>query len=788
MELCKEISFLPKPKINLKDLSYIVNSKDVYVNLFEIELKKQLILYQYPYTVDPPIGSSDILIRDKLFKRSNKQLKKIFGECFISGFCLYSMKEIKENNRVTTFLYLNGRREYIIEFNKFENKRTIGQKDIQKDPLSKQFIEMIIKDILRSNPKLVFYKDIFVLTNHKKTIETKNVSISFYPGFKTSFVETDSGCYLNVTLKNKLIQNESIYDYLNQCKYKNNIDLQNEIKDNLKGRSFKVCYAKRNYKIDDILFDKTPKNTTVNFEGRTINLIEFYSISHNLKIKEGNQPLILVRKVDCQGEPISLHFVPEFCSLSGLEDDATKDGYFMKELAKYTKLDPTIRVNKTNEFLYLLSDNEKDPHFPDRLSSKEKCELYGIEVQPVSRFFSAYYMEETKLCSGNNKNIRSNEITFPVLQKKDMTNWIFLYEKNNFCDAQNLYNNLNKASKAFGLKISEPKWIEMRNNSSGKDWLYELDQYFDKKKNNYDFAVFLLGRNDKIYATLKKNSLCKNGYVSQVVKARSIRTKGVMHVCSKILLQINAKLGGISFKAIQDKLIKEKKLMVIGVDSSHIKGKGTGVAMVATINDSFTNFFNKEEVIKEENNKEHLQYCISSFIEKSIEVYKKENNESPRGIIIYRQGVSLQQKEFLKNEVTQIDFCCNTKQILYYYILVNTKVNFKFFEKFNNQFVNPSSGLLIIDGITNRNFFEFYIQPQEVNQGCATPTCFHVAYGNLNFPEFIPKFTYDLCNIYWKGTIAIPNVLKAAEKLSKMTIKYTYSELNEKLEKGQAYL
>ena len=45
-------------------MSYIVNSKDVYVNLFEIELKKQLILYQYPYTVDPPIGSSDILIRD----------------------------------------------------------------------------------------------------------------------------------------------------------------------------------------------------------------------------------------------------------------------------------------------------------------------------------------------------------------------------------------------------------------------------------------------------------------------------------------------------------------------------------------------------------------------------------------------------------------------------------------------------------------------------------------------------------------------------------------------------
>ena len=43
--------------------------------------------------------------------------------------------------------------------------------------------------------------------------------------------------------------------------------------------------------------------------------------------------------------------------------------------------------------------------------------------------------------------------------------------------------------------------------------------------------------------------------------------------------------------------------MVSGVDSSHIKGKRTGVAMVSTINDSFTDFYNKEEIVKESDNK-----------------------------------------------------------------------------------------------------------------------------------------------------------------------------------------
>jgi len=61
------------------------------------------------------------------------------------------------------------------------------------------------------------------------------------------------------------------------------------------------------------------------------------------------------------------------------------------------------------------------------------------------------------------------------------------------------------------LKIAEPEWIEMRNNSSAKDWTDTADDYFGKNKSDYDFAVFLLGRNDKIYTQLKRHSLCKNG-------------------------------------------------------------------------------------------------------------------------------------------------------------------------------------------------------------------------------------------------------------------------------------
>lgn len=265
-----------------------------------------------------------------------------------------------------------------------------------------------------------------------------------------------------------------------------------------------------------------------------------------------------------------------------------------ERIRKLAKLEPNKRVQKTNEFIKLLEDPAKDINNPQKLNANEKSELYGIKVEPLNELFTAYYMKETKLIGGNKKEIHSNDRIFPVLKKINFKNWLCFHEKCNYDDAETLYNTLSKASKAFNLKISEPEWVEMPNKSKAQDWIETIDEYIDKNnnKNKYDFVIFLLGRNDSIYPQLKKHSLCTNGYISQVVKVRSIQKKGAMSICSKILLQINAKLRGISYKAITEKEVNERKLMIIGVDSSHIEGKRTGIAMVATINEDFTDFFN----------------------------------------------------------------------------------------------------------------------------------------------------------------------------------------------------
>ena len=786
------IQYLTKPKIKGDNLKYVRNNKEIYVNLFQIIIKKPLKLFQYPYSISPEVDASDLRIRNKLFKycsigekKDKKKLRDFYGECFISGDSLYGMNEVKESKYFKCKLYLDGETEYTLTFQPKATERTINQNDLEKDPLTKQFIEILIRDILHGNPNLDFYKGLFVLKSQKKVINGKNGSVNFYPGYTTSFMETEGGNYLNVTLKNKILSTETILKFLENNEYKKKQN-QDNIRDLLIGRSSKVSYAKKNYVIDDILFDRNPQKQDFTYENKTTTIEEYYNKKYQIKIKNPSQPLLVVKRKDAEGEDINLYFVPELCYLAGLDDEFIKDREFMKKLADYTKLTPEDRIKKTNEFLKLLVDPQRDPENKNKLSAKEKSDLYGIEIKALDKLHKAYYMKETILMGGNKKIISPKDKKFNVLSKKDMTKWLCLYRKSNYEDAGYLLESLEKASGAYGLAVSEPEWVEMGDRDKPNDWTATVEDYMANYK--YQFVVFLLDRNDYIYKTLKVHSLCHNGYVSQVIKVNSLK-KNALSVCSKILLQINAKLSGVSYMAKLEDEVKDIKLMIIGVDSSHIKGKRTGVAMVSTINTSFTNFYNKETIIKEDK-KEQLQFCISGFIKEAIAEYNKLNKKLPGGIIIYRQGVSLQQKEYLKNEVNNIKKMCDENKIPYYYILVNTKTTYKFFEKNKNNFSNPEEGLLVLDGVTNRNFFEFYIQPQLVTGGSATPSCFHVAYGNLKFPEMVPKLTFDLCHLYsnWQGTVRVPHVLKAAEKLSKMTAKYTLNELNEGLKIGQAYL
>ena len=70
--------------------------------------------------------------------------------------------------------------------------------------------------------------------------------------------------YLNISLKNKIESTKNILQYLKNMNYKN-INNQYKIKESLIGRLF--YFDGKKYKIDDILFDRNPKNQNIYKEG-----------------------------------------------------------------------------------------------------------------------------------------------------------------------------------------------------------------------------------------------------------------------------------------------------------------------------------------------------------------------------------------------------------------------------------------------------------------------------------------------------------------------------------------
>ena len=344
-----------------------------------------------------------------------------------------------------------------------------------------------------------------------------------------------------------------------------------------------------------------------------------------------------------------------------------------------------------------------------------------------------------------------------------------------------------------------------------KDWINTVESELKYRK-TCKFVIYLLNKKtDKLYSHLKKHSLCDNGYISQVIKAESIframkSKKGPDSYFSKILLQINNKLGGCNYFLNVDQIIDERKIMLIGIDSSHIWGKKnkkleqrTGIAMVSTKDSKFSKFYCKEEIISGDvHYASEKRRKIHTFI---IEAYAKYINENkkmpPKNVIIYRQGIAYNQLQYVEDEVKLIREVCKELKINYYYVNVNTRVTTKFFEynksknaKNKGSHRNPEQGLVVLDQVTNYKKFEFFIQPQKVNIGSATPTYFHVPYGNMNYPELLVRLTYWTTYLYpnWQNSVRVPHVIKLAEKLSSMTAKFTLSELNESLSDEQAFL
>ena len=800
---------VPLGNPRLKNLKYIENEIPIYTNLYKIELERNYTLYEYAvnfnYDKDDQYSLSTPFKQRIINTVSSKIAQKLKNFIFI-GSALFSEKKIEEVTQISTeyhnveYLIDIQPTTKIIEMSK-DSETMMSQYNSGRIEI-KSILEIIVKEILRHNPSLIRDANSYFDKSNEKELQAKEEynDINIVNGYETKVMILDSGIYLNVDKKTKISSKfnclQLIETFINDFNSPTKDEIR-QINDWFKDKTVETFFQNhRRLYVSEVNFDHTPTNTTKKCEKGTISFLKYYNDFCGQKLNP-KSPLLYIRRK--KNGKDGFFYPPELCVMVGLTDEMLSDRNLTKDITKITKLNPTDKMDFINNIVKYMNDKnciiynkiidgeKKEIKLKSAFDTKETYGLNIVEAKDVDKF-TGKIMSLPEL-NGENGKIKNLGRTFKVFNAKPISSLCLFHSKNEK-DARYLKQVMYKAKEEYGIILDKNDFKHV-GSENYDDWTSLIDKCIKTKK--YNIITFLINdRLDSIglYTRLKFYTQEQKGVVTQFIKTKSLKKNALSVVCN-ILIQMNTKIGGTSCIASFNEDIKKENLMIVGVDSSGYEDNGKlyqNLSFCASLDKYFTNYVNKKTTVTIEDY-DNTNLPIATFMETALSEYFKVHKKFPGGVIIYRQGISKGQKNYLKTEIEQLHKifngdsdkkCFKDIKIKYYYVLVNKKSSLKFFEEstYNNKknrnndkgiYDNPDSGLLICDKLISSDRFEFYIQPQKVTQGTATPTCFQVEYGNMNCPEILPKLTFDLCFLYsnWRGPVRVPAPLKYAEKLAK---------------------
>ncbi|KAM8716535.1 hypothetical protein ACLKA7_003416 [Drosophila subpalustris] len=334
-------------------------------------------------------------------------------------------------------------------------------------------------------------------------------------------------------------------------------------------------------------------------------------------------------------------------------------------------------------------------------------------------------------------------------------------------------------------------YIGLNSDPSKGVFLYEdrVDSYVDALRRNICGQTQIVvcicptSRDDR-YSAIKKICCSEIPVASQVINSRTLfNEQKNRSIVQKIILQMNCKLGG----SLWSVKIPFKNVMICGIDSYHDpKQKSNSVAaFVASLNSSYTHWYSKAVM---QTKREELVNGLTSSFEMALKCYKKRNGHLPDSVIIYRDGVGDGQLNLCsKYEIPQFEAVCG-KSVKITFLVVQKRINTRFFLDNGRDFSNPSPGTVVDKSITRSQMYDFFLVAQMVRQGTVTPTHFVVLQDDSNYgPDIIQRLTYKLCFLYynWPGTVRVPACCLYAHKMAYLIgqsiQRDTSSNLSEKL-------
>ena len=821
----------PKNNLLRKDDSII----SLTSNLMKLTLKDPLQkVYIYSIEIMPELAKDNYTLQKKIYKLIEQKLSPYFNKFTFAGLNLFGSTRdpkdeiIIEENVEKTDYKITFKKVGALNFSEITTKQGMDQK-------KKNFIEKLIKDILLSSRDRVrFGTDRMVLSMDKDNVMRGNDGSTIYKGFFTSAQITENGLYLLVLNMNKYTSGKTMYEKIYQImeEGRHHNRSQDEIKQKIEDyidehRTVLTIYGSiRAYRIESIDFEKNPMNTSFNIktqEGmKTVTIYNYYQQQYKQNIKHKDQPLLIAeRKVkdkkllkseeDKNKNEDLIYLVPELVLITGIENEAGSKSRRQDIISK-TKTNPNQRMNEINKIHDLMNDDtpkqfKKNGELISTKSSKQLADEWGINLGE-NLSLEGRVLNQPKLIFNNKRLVTPKNGLFRTESAYDgvtitRDNFMYIYNRKDRADFRSIINNLFNKAKIKDIRINvRPDELYSYGFNRAYNW---EDIKHELKKINFNqklrmVMVFLDNNLEHYYNQLKEyltNVIKVNSQFSQTRRLTDPKRAG--SIMFNIVEQINIKMGGINFYIDTSNLINDKVYLIIGLESKKVGKDSIDYVLTFAYNQRLSRTQTIPRTCK--NNAEEISKTLNELLDEAIKGlhFLGHAPHPPEYIIIYRQGgnhlqnVKTSQIEipiFLGNinqrkEKIESFRRHNTKLI---YICCNLKGDLKFFEESKNGYSNPPSGLCIDERIVESGKYEFYLQPQYVNQGTATPCHYEVLYqdmdeknpeNNMSIEE-LENLSFQLSFYYWtwSGAVRVPGVLR----LSTTAIDYYSRCLNHRLD------
>ena len=821
----------PKNNLLRKDDSII----SLTSNLMKLTLKDPLQkVYIYSIEIMPELAKDNYTLQKKIYKLIEQKLSPYFNKFTFAGLNLFGSTRdpkdeiIIEENVEKTDYKITFKKVGALNFSEITTKQGMDQK-------KKNFIEKLIKDILLSSKDRVrFGTDRMVLSMDKDNVMKGNDGSTIYKGFFTSAQITENGLYLLVLNMNKYTSGKTMYEKIYQImeEGRHHNRSQDEIKQKIEDyidehRTVLTIYGSiRAYRIESIDFEKNPMNTSFNIktqEGmKTVTIYNYYQQQYKQNIKHKDQPLLIAeRKVkdkkllkseeDKNKNEDLIYLVPELVLITGIENEAGSKSRRQDIISK-TKTNPNQRMNEINKIHDLMNDDtpkqfKKNGELISTKSSKQLADEWGINLGE-NLSLEGRVLNQPKLIFNNKRLVTPKNGLFRTESAYDgvtitRDNFMYIYNRKDRADFRSIINNLFNKAKIKDIRINvRPDELYSYGFNRAYNW---EDIKHELKKINFNpklrmVMVFLDNNLEHYYNQLKEyltNVIKVNSQFSQTRRLTDPKRAG--SIMFNIVEQINIKMGGINFYIDTSNLINDKVYLIIGLESKKVGKDSIDYVLTFAYNQRLSRTQTIPRTCK--NNAEEISKTLNELLDEAIKGlhFLGHAPHPPEYIIIYRQGgnhlqnVKTSQIEipiFLGNinqrkEKIESFRRHNTKLI---YICCNLKGDLKFFEESKNGYSNPPSGLCIDERIVESGKYEFYLQPQYVNLGTATPCHYEVLYqdmdeknpeNNMSIEE-LENLSFQLSFYYWtwSGAVRVPGVLR----LSTTAIDYYSRCLNHRLD------